>query len=134
MNRIDPAALVALLQGRGFRAELQPGPVINSATAGIGFRIEFGNRPDDDPERFIDFVYVAVLQVPDTLPAEFVPRWNAGRRFARLQAREGVLALDMDVLLAGGVEETHVLATLEIWDRLLQLLVTEVRAALPAGA
>lgn len=132
LDRATPDELAELLRARGFRAELQPGPVIASATGGIGFRVEFGNRAEGEDDARLDFAYVAVLEVPAGVGPDFVARWNAGRRYARLQARDGVLLLDMDVLLAGGVTAAHVQATLEIWDRLLQLLVAELRAALPA--
>jgi len=124
---IAPAELADLLRERGFRAELQePGPVVVSAASGLGFRAEFANPAAAG--RFLDFTLVCAIEVPAETSAPLASRWNASRRFGRLQQRDGVLVLDMDVLLAGGVTDAYLQARVEIWDQLLRLLVTDLRA------
>jgi len=125
---IAPAELAALLQARGFRAEVQePGPILVSAASGLGFRAEFANPVVDTPGRFLDFTLLCAIEVPADAGRDLAVRWNASRRFARLQQRDGVLILDMDVLLAGGVTEAYLGARIEIWDQLLRLLVADLR-------
>jgi len=129
--RIDiaPAELAALLQARGFRAELQePGPILISAASGLGFRAEFANPVAAAPGRFLDFTLLCAIEIPADTGQDLAARWNASRRFGRLQQREGVLILDMDVLVAGGVTEAYLGARIEIWDQLLRLLVGDLRA------
>lgn len=126
---IAPAELAALLQARGFRAEVQePGPILVSAASGLGFRAEFANPVAGTPGRFLDFTLLCAIEVAADRGHDLTARWNASRRFGRLQQRDGVLILDMDVLLAGGVTEAYLGARIEIWDQLLRLLVGDLRA------
>lgn len=129
---IAPAEVADLLRARGFRAELQePGPVLLSAASGLGFRAEFANPAEQQPGRYLDFALLCVVEVPAAVGPDFAPRWNVARRFGRLQHRDNMLVLDMDVLVAGGVTDAYLGARLEIWDQLLRLLVADLRA-LPA--
>jgi len=64
------------------------------------------------------------------LPLDVVNRWNASRRFARLQLSPPFLALSLDFSLAGGVTQTYVRAQIEIWDHLMQQLVSFLREEL----
>lgn len=127
---VAPIELAELLREKGFRAELQePGPVLVSAASGLGFRVEFANPAVGQPGRFLDFAMVCALEIPPGVGAAVAAQWNAARRFGRLQQREGVLILDMDVLVAGGVSDAYLHARLEVWDHLLRLLVGDLRAA-----
>ena len=54
------------------------------------------------------------------LPAGLAERWNVEKRFARLTVQGAFLVLELDVIVAGGVSENYLLATTELWDRLLQ--------------
>jgi len=132
---IAPENMAELLRARGFRAELtvdQTGaPMIRSASSGLLYHVRFGNPAPQGERLYLDVSYIFLAQVDGRSPEELAAEWNAGKRFARLHAHDRVVALEMDVLLAGGVSTAHLLATLEIWDRLMQDLASIVRQAAP---
>jgi Putative bacterial sensory transduction regulator len=128
-----------LFQLAGYRVETVTDPVANipylrSATNGLAFDIRPGNRVAGDEHGFIDVALIAVLQVQGELPLDVVNRWNATRRFARLQLSQPFLALSFDFSVAGGVTQTHLRAQIEIWDHLVQQLVIFLREELAAIA
>ena len=125
-----------MFQQAGYRVETLIDPVANSAylrsaTTGVAFDIRPGTRLASDGQDFVDVAFVAVLQVQGELPLELVNRWNATRRFARLQLSTPFLVLSLDVSLAGGVEPAHLRTQIEIWDHLVQQLIGYLREELP---
>jgi hypothetical protein len=125
-------SLREILQQAGYRVETVTDPVANipylrSATAGLAFDIRPGNRLAGDEQGFADLAFVAVLQVQGELPLDLVNRWNATRRFARLQLSQPFLVFCLDVSVAGGVAPNHLRAQIEIWDRLVQELIAYLR-------
>jgi Putative bacterial sensory transduction regulator len=135
VNQFTLDELRTIFQNVGYRVEEVIDPVTNlpylrSATGGLGFEIRPGNRLASDPEAFIDVVLIAILQVQGELPLEIVNRWNATRRFARLQLSQPFLALSLDVSVAGGVSASHLRAQIQIWDHLIQQLITYLREEL----
>jgi len=132
ISKLSLDRLRGLFQLAGYRVEQVTDPVANvpylrSATNGLAFDIRPGNRLAGDEQSFIDVVLIAVLQVQGELPLEVVNRWNATRRFARLQLSQPFLALSLDISLAGGVTENNLRAQIEIWDHLVQQLVSFLR-------
>jgi hypothetical protein len=124
-----------LMQKSGYRVELVSEPdanvsMLRSSTAGFAFDIRPGNRLAADEKSFVDFTFSAWLNVEGELPLDIVNRWNALRRFGRLQLVPGFLAMTMDVSLIGGVAPNYVRAQVEIWDHLLQALVPYLREEL----
>lgn len=122
-----------ILQQTGYRVEEATDPVANvpylrSATGGLAFDVRPGNRLPD--ESFVDVAFTAVLQVQGELPLDLVNRWNATRRFARLQLSQPFLVFCQDVSVAGGVMPNHLRAQIEIWDRLVQELIAYLREEL----
>lgn len=75
--------------------------------------------------------FVAAVQVQGDFPLEVINRWNATRRFARLQLGESFLVLTQDVSAIGGVAPDHLRGQIEIWDQLVQQLVGYLREELP---
>lgn len=134
---ISPAALADLLRRRGFRAEAasdQNGaPVIRSASSGVQYHVRFGNRAAEGERLYYDFAYVCLIQLDAPVPEGLVAAWNSGKRFSRMHQHDRLLVLEMDVLVAGGVTDGHLLTGLEIWDRLLQEVVAMLRAAAQAA-
>jgi Putative bacterial sensory transduction regulator len=123
-------------QNVGYRVETLTDPVANttylrSATAGLGFELRPGNRLPDEQQNFLDATLVTTLQVQGELPLDLVNRWNATRRFGRLQLSHPFLAFCLDISVAGGVAPNHVRAQIEIWDRLVQDLIGYLREELP---
>lgn len=128
-------ALREILQQAGYRVETVNDPVANlaylrSATAGLAFDVRPGNRLANGSENFLDAAFTAVLQVQGELPLDVVNRWNASRRFARLQLSQPFLVLSLDVSVAGGVAPDHLRAQIEIWDHLVQQLIAYLREEL----
>lgn len=124
------------LQQAGYRVEEVTDPVANvpylrSATSGLPFDVRPGNRLAAAPASFVDVAFTAVLQVEGELPLELVNRWNATRRFARLQFSPPFLVFCLDASVAGGVAPSHLRAQIEIWDRLVQELIIYLREELP---
>jgi hypothetical protein len=127
------------LQLAGYRVETMTDPVVNttylrSATSGLVFDIRPGNRFADPDHSFADIAFIAALQVQGELPLDIVNRWNVTRRFARLQLSQPFLILSHDVSVAGGVAQNHLRAQIEIWDQLLQQLISYLREELAKGA
>ena len=123
------------LQLAGYRVETVTDPVatsayLRSATSGLSFEIRPGNRLAGDGESFADVAFSAVLQVQGELPLDMVNRWNASRRFARLQLSQQFLVFCMDVSAAGGITLDHLRTQIEIWDRLVQELIAYLREEL----
>jgi hypothetical protein len=123
------------LQQIGYRVEQVTDPIANlpylrSATGGLAFDVRPGNRLADADGSFVDVAFTAVLQVQGELPLELVNRWNATRRFARLQLSQQFLVFCLDVSVAGGVTSNHLRAQIEIWDRLVQELISYLREEL----
>ncbi|RKP52493.1 YbjN domain-containing protein [Trinickia fusca] len=135
---IDQVAEIFRAAGYRVTPAEQNGMVqLMSASQGVGFAIRFGNvapavAGQDVPAsaesvRYLDYTLSCVLQVQGELPAELVSSWNRTKRFARLATHGAFLALEWDVLVAGGVSERHVHATIELWDRLIQELLLHLR-------
>jgi hypothetical protein len=122
-----------LIQAAGFRAEIASaaasGPVIRSASNGLAFEIRLLNPLQMDTNSFADTTFTAGLQLQGALAPELVNRWNATKRFSRLYVSQGYLILALDIILQGGVTPEHLRAQIEIWDRLLQELLTYLRTA-----
>ena len=133
--KLSLEAVREVFQQAGYRVETVTDPVANipylrSATGGLAFDIRPGNRLVGDDQGFADFALTAVLQVQGELPLEPVNRWNATRRFARLQLSHPFLVLCMDISATGGVTSDHLRAQIEIWDRLVQELIAHLREEL----
>lgn len=120
-----------IFQQAGYRVETVTDPAtgashLRSATGGVVFDIRPGNRSADGSD-LVDAALVAAVQVQGGLPLEIVNRWNATRRFARLQLSEPFLMLTQDVSAIGGVTAGHLRGQIEIWDHLVQQLIGYLR-------
>ncbi len=122
------------LQQAGYRAEAitiqEDAPALRSATSGLPFDVRFNNRLAGDAAAFADVTLLAGLRVQGELPLSVVNDWNNARRFARLRLLQSHLLLDMDISVVGGVAPAHLRMQLEIWDRLIQDLITHLRETL----
>lgn len=127
--------LAGILRQAGYRVETVTDPAsgvahLRSATGGVMFDVRPGNRIGNAGD-FVDAAFVAAVQVQGGLPLELVNRWNATRRFARLQLSETFLVLAQDISVIGGVAPDHLRGQIEIWDHLVQQLVSYLREELP---
>ncbi|WP_156125725.1 YbjN domain-containing protein [Paraburkholderia kururiensis] len=146
--------LAQVFRAAGYRVTMaeQNGAVqLMSASQGVGFAVRFGNVaagfavPDaglqagtqaasravaqtaTDALRYLDYTLSCVLQVQGELPADLVASWNRTKRFARLANHGPFLALEMDVVVAGGVSGRYLRSTIELWDRLIQEFLLHLR-------
>jgi hypothetical protein len=137
IHDISPERLTELLQNAGYRVNSseQNGQIqLLSASQGIGFAVRFGN-PAAETGRFLDYTFSCALRVQGELPAGLVGQWNVTKRFARMTEQGGFLVLEMDVVAAGGIADTHLRANTELWDRLLQEFLLYLRTfAAQSGA
>lgn len=136
LTKLSLDELRGIFQQAGYRVETATDPVtsaayLRSATAGLGFDVRPGNRLADGSENFVDAAISTVLQVDGDLPLDVVNRWNATRRFARLQLSERFLVLSLDISVVGGVAPNHLRGQIEIWDHLVQQLISYLRDELP---
>jgi hypothetical protein len=135
---ISPEQIGDILQNLGYRAEHRTDnsglPLIASATNGINFNIRMGNRANAPAEGFLDFTYLTIIKINGEFPVDKVNEWNRNRRFSRLHKVDDFIVLDMDVVVAGGITETHFRATMELWERMLQELMAWLRGDVPANA
>ncbi|WP_321897358.1 YbjN domain-containing protein [Burkholderia cepacia] len=138
IEAISAERLADLLRRAGYRvtvAEQNGAMQLMSASQGVGFAVRFGNPAaglvpqgtDAAAIPYIDYTLSCVLQVQGDLPAELVANWNRTKRFARLASHGAFLALEMDVVVAGGVSERHLRSTVELWDRLIQEFLLHLR-------
>ncbi|WP_396332505.1 YbjN domain-containing protein [Burkholderia anthina] len=128
--------LADVFRAAGYRvtATEQNGAVqLMSASQGVGFAVRFGNavpaagQQDAADARYLDYTLSCVLQVQGDLPAQLVADWNRTKRFARLASHGPFLALEMDVIVAGGVSTRYVRSTIELWDRMVQEFLLHLR-------
>ncbi len=127
---VNAERLQALLQSIGYRVTLseQNGMVqLLSASQGVGFAARMGNPAQQDGH-YLDYTLSCALRVQGDLPAGLADRWNVEKRFARLSVQGVFLVLELDVIVAGGVSESYLRATTELWDRLLQEFLLFLRA------
>ncbi|AJK50030.1 YbjN domain-containing protein [Burkholderia plantarii] len=138
IESIGAEQLAEVLRRAGYRvtaAEHNGTVQLMSASQGVGFAVRFGNpvvgaTPESGTAeaRFLDYTMSCVLQVQGELPAELTAAWNRTKRFARLASHGAFLALEMDVIVAGGVSERHLRSTIELWDRLVQEFLLHLRS------
>ncbi len=134
VENVTVRLLTDLLQSAGYRTnESEQGGIVQllSASQGIGFAVRFGN-PAQEPGTYLDFTLSCALRVNGALPAQLVEKWNQSKRFSRLTEQGGFLVLEMDVVVAGGVNQRYLRASIELWDRLLQEFLLYLRTFSPA--
>lgn len=128
--------LQTLWQSMGYRMTLADdgGPVqLLSASQGIGFSVRPGNPSPVETNQFVDYTLGCALRVEDkaALAPDLIDLWHTQRRFARLTLQGDFLVLEMDVILLGGVTQSYLRATVELWDRVLRELVLFLRDHAP---
>ncbi|KVQ11752.1 YbjN domain-containing protein [Burkholderia ubonensis] len=137
IDAIGVDELADVFRNAGYRvtATEQNGAVqLMSASQGVGFAVRFGNAAPPQGEaagasiaRYLDYTLGCVLQVQGDLPAQLVADWNRTKRFARLASHGPFLALEMDVIVAGGVSVRYLRSTIELWDRMVQEFLLHLR-------
>lgn len=139
LHALTVDGLRGILQGSGYRVELAADeagrPQLRSASSGLPYFVRFGNATGG-PDAFVDVTFYSALRIEGGPSPELPDEWNASRRFARLHRSGDLLILQMDVSVIGGATREHLIAFVDIWDRLLNDLLRVVRDRLslpPAG-
>ena len=130
IETVSADSLTTLLQDAGCRVNRnEQNAVVQllSASQGVGYAVRFGNQAPGNEGEFLDFTFSCALRIQGDLPNGLAERWNASRRFARLSVQGEFLVMEMDVVVADGVTQQHLLGTLLLWDRLLQEFIVYLR-------
>jgi len=142
IHSLTADSLCQTMQSAGFKAEiiLDPaagGPIVRSATNGVGFDIHLGNKSGADRDGRVDAGFAMTFKIVGDIQRSIINKWNNTRRFARLLVDDRVptqelLVLSMDIVVAGGVAPSHLRSQIEIWDRLVRELIAWLPAELSA--
>lgn len=121
-------AVATLLTELGFRAQTvgwgEGRTALLSATGGVSFNVVGGTNGQSDA--LSDVAFVASFQMPQ--PNAGLPEdWNRQRRFARTYFRDGLLVLEMDLLLPAIAPLAHLRTGIEVWSRLINELVATLQ-------
>lgn len=130
IHDVNAERLQTLLQSVGYRVTLsEQNRLVQllSASQGVGFAARMGNPAQQDG-CYLDYTLSCALRVQGEFPVGLAERWNVEKRFARLSVQGVFLVLELDVIVAGGVSESYLRATTELWDRLLQEFLLFLRA------
>jgi hypothetical protein len=104
-------------------------PVLRSAIGGLAFNVRPGGlMASEDGQRHGDFSFNLMVQTEKPVDGNILNEWNRQKRFGRLFQRDDFLVLEMDVL-AVGISGDQILASLEIWGRLVVEVLTFLRTA-----
>jgi hypothetical protein len=137
LRGVTVADLEAALERLGLPAtqDLTPAgaPVLRSAIGGLTFNVRPGAQIDAQGPRFGDFNFNLMFQVQDSFDAAILNQWNRHKRFARFSLRDDFLVLEMDNL-AVGITGDQILASLELWGRLVVEALNFLRTAHGAEA
>lgn len=132
LRGVSVADLETALERLGLPAtqDLTPAgaPVLRSAIGGLTFNVRPGARIDPEAGRFGDYNFNLMFQVQPQFDAGLLNQWNRHKRFARLSLRDDFLVLEMDCL-AVGISGDQVLASLELWGRLVVEALNFLRTA-----
>lgn len=132
LRGVTLADLEAALERLGLPAaqDLTPAgaPVLRSAIGGLTFNIRPGAQLDPEAGRYGDYNFNLMFQVQDSFDAAILNQWNRHKRFGRLSLRDDFLVLEMDNL-AVGIAGDQILASLELWGRLVVEALTFLRTA-----
>ncbi|AOY97531.1 hypothetical protein BKK79_36940 (plasmid) [Cupriavidus sp. USMAA2-4] len=108
------------------------GAPLHSACHGVGFEVLWGNAADDGG--YVDFTLACTLRVSGgEVPRVLADGWHRSRRFARVATHGDRLALEMDVVLHGGVTRAHLMAMLQLWMRMTGEFLLHLRGTAAVG-
>ncbi len=124
ITSLSPDSLTQILQKSGYRAEVFSDggeTVLRSGTGGMSFNVRFADPAPDKADHHHGVTFFVAMKVEGgSLPLALLNRWNNEKRFGRLHLDRGFLVLDMNVILLGGIAAAHLIAQIQVWDRMLQ--------------
>ncbi|WP_411886448.1 YbjN domain-containing protein [Polaromonas sp. YR568] len=106
---------------------------LHSASHGVGFQVLWGSALS--PGQYADFTLSCPLRVQGgTLPGEVLADWHRTKRFARAALHGDFVALEMDVLAAGGISPAHLVVSIQLWTQMMGQFFLHLRNFKPAAA
>ena len=94
-------------------------PMVHSASHGVGFQVLWGN-PTGETGQFLDFTLSTPLRVQEgVLPEGLIAEWHRSKRFARVVQHGEMIALEMDVIVAGGVSAGYLNMVVQLWTQMM---------------
>ncbi len=128
VQKVTADEIATILIDKGFRAEkvewVGGREALRSAASGISFNVVMGNGANGV---YHDFTYFVSFRLEGLDLLEVCTGWNQARRFARLHTRDGLLNMEMDVMLGTGVDKGYIAVTTELWNQLLNELLASLR-------
>ena len=108
-------------------------PHLHSASQGVGFQVLWGNAAATSGQ-FVDFTLSCPLRVQDgVLPEGLIAEWHRSKRFARIVQHGDLLALEMDVIVVGGVSTAHLNMMVQLWTQMMGQFFLHLRNFAPAA-
>lgn len=106
---------------------------LHSASHGVGFQVLWGSALS--PGQYADFTLSCPLRVQGgTLPGEVLADWHRTKRFARAALHGDFVALEMDVLAAGGISPANLVVSMQLWTQLMGQFFLHLRNFKPTAA
>lgn len=106
---------------------------LHSASHGVGFQVLWGSALA--PGQYADFTLSCPLRVQGgTLPGEVLADWHRTKRFARAALHGDFVALEMDVLAAGGISPGHLAVSVQLWTQMMGQFFVHLRNFKPSAA
>ncbi|HEY4317897.1 MAG TPA: YbjN domain-containing protein [Herbaspirillum sp.] len=91
---------------------------LHSAAHGVGFQVLWGNALAAG--LYADFTLSCPLRVQGgVLPEGLLGEWYRTKRFARVAQHGDFVVLEMDVIVAGGVNPAHIQLSLQLWTQMM---------------
>jgi hypothetical protein len=135
LESVTPETVADQLKSAGYRVTHdtdRDGELLLSATQGLTFAVRFGSKASNGG--YLDFSFNCVFSGAPPITDTLLQEWHRGTRFCRLWQRDGMLVLEMDVLVAGGVTAANLRSWIMLWDRLVQALFIKLRAPQASSA
>lgn len=110
---------------------------LHSASQGVGFQVLWGNA-GPQAGQFLDFTISCPLRIQGgVLPEGLIAEWHRNKRFARIVEHGEMLALEMDVIVVGGVAPAYLSMVVQLWTQMMGQFFLHLRnfaSDLPAAA
>ena len=130
IKTVNAKTIAALLKQIGWPVSTagdKAAPQIVSAVNGVNFNICFGTKAASHGD-WTDFTISAPFSIDQQISPVVSAFWNRRNRFARVYRTDTHIFLDMDVVVHGGVSETHLKHQLAVWSDLARLFLRYLRA------
>ncbi|UXH77411.1 YbjN domain-containing protein [Roseateles amylovorans] len=104
---------------------------LQSASHGVGFQVLWGNVMS--PGRFADLTMSCAMRVQaGTLPEGLLGEWHRAKRFARAAQHGDFVALELDIVAAGGITQANLQVMMQLWVQMMGEFFLHLRSYSPA--